>query len=103
MVFIIRATLAALVCVFLAACDSGNDQVQAPDYTQDIVIDIPAVTLSGDFTLNNGNFPASFYNNGEISLQDTQNQAKTALGETWGPRRDLGRWLLGLRDHLRHV
>jgi len=83
MAFTVRATLAALVCVFLAACDSGNDQVQAPDYTQDIVIDIPAVTLSGDFTLNNGNFPVSFYNNGEISLEDTQNLAKTALGETW--------------------
>jgi len=83
MAFTIRATIAVLVCVFLAACDSGNDQVQAPDYTQDIVIDIPAVTLSGDFTLNNGNFPASFYNNGEISLEDTQNLAKTVLGETW--------------------
>jgi len=83
MAFTIRATLAALVCLFLAACDSDNNQVQAPDYTQDIVIDIPAVTISGDFTLNNVNFPASFYNNGEISLEDTQNLAKTVLGETW--------------------
>ncbi len=83
MALTIRATLTALVCVFLTACDSDDDQIQAPDYTQDIVIDIPAVTISGDFTLNNGNFPASFYNNGEISLRDTQNAAATALGDTW--------------------
>jgi hypothetical protein len=78
-----RAAFTLLIPLIFAGCDSSNDAIQNPDYTQDVVIDISAVTISGDFTLNNGSFPVSFYNNGEISLRDTQNLAYTVLGDTW--------------------
>lgn len=68
----------------IAGCLSDDDPVQSPDYTQDIVIDIETATISGDFTLNNGSFPASIYQRGRIFAQDAQNQALTGLGETWG-------------------
>lgn len=79
-----RVGLMMFACGLLAGCLSDDDPIQSPDYTQDIAIDIETATVSGDFTLNTVGFPASVFQRGRIFVQDAQNRALTALGETWG-------------------
>jgi len=78
-----RPTIILALALYLAACSSSNDEVQTPDYIQDIAIDIEASMINGSFTLNTTDFPASVFQHGTISLRDANNGALTLLGESW--------------------
>ena len=62
----------------------GREQCARFDGFDDI-IDIPTVTIAGDFTLNGVAFPVSEYDDGEISLRDRVTGDVILLGSTHTP------------------
>ena len=76
-----KTLLFAVFILWLGGCESNENQIQADDNVLKVAIDVEAVTLDAEFTLNGGSFPASFYQRGAISLGDSE--AVTMLGETW--------------------
>ena len=70
--FLVLAALAAL-----AGCDTDGD----PN-SKTVYINVPAMTISGAFSLNGGSFPASQYEHGIISLADS-NGNEAQLGKTY--------------------
>ena len=63
-----KTLLFAVFILWLGGCESNENQIQADDNVLKVAIDVEAVTLDAEFTLNGGSFPASFYQRGAISL-----------------------------------
>lgn len=61
----------------LSGCDTNNTAGETT-----VLINVPAITLNGAFSLNNDLFPASQYENGVISLADI-NGSEARLGNTY--------------------
>ena len=80
-----KFVLIAAASFLIAACDTntGPDLIQTNDPTLDIRINVDASVIDGAYTLNAGNFPASLYHRGFVSLRDTGNGVATMLGESW--------------------
>ena len=76
----LRAGLyAAALASFLTGCGGNNNLGENPI---PVGIDVKAVDIQGDYSLNGGAFPASQYETGIIAFADAENNL-TPLGETY--------------------
>lgn len=75
--YLSKSFSALVAMAALAGCDTDGD----PN-SKTVYINVPAMTISGSFSLNGGSFPASQYEHGIISLADS-NGNEAQLGKTY--------------------
>jgi hypothetical protein len=71
--FPLRLTYIGTLLSLVTTCSNGGGGGDDEQVVSDLPINVSSVLLEGDFLMNGGAFPVSQYENGLISLADSDN------------------------------